>query len=88
MDNEQLERLQKLEKQKRKQLDRQNKYVRENYDRIGVALPKGQKAIIENRAKEKGYKTITEYVKALIDQDINGAETSTEQDQNCGFFFE
>ena len=84
MDDKQLERLQKLEKQKRKQLDRQNKYINANYDRIGLALPKGQKALIESRAKEKGYKSITEYIKALIDRDLNTGSAS-DQEQEFSF---
>ena len=69
MTEEEKNRLEKLEKQKRKQLDRQNKFINENYDRIGIALPKGQKAEIEKRAAEKGFKTITEYIKYLLDKD-------------------
>lgn len=86
MDDQQLERLEKLEKQKRKQLDRQNKYINANYDRIGLALPKGQKTLIESRAKEKGYKSITEYIKALIDQDLATASASDQgQSESPGF---
>ena len=76
MDKDQIERLEKLEKQKRKQLDRQNKYINANYDRIGIAIPKGQKALIENRAKEKGFKNLTEYIKGLINNDLNNQETT------------
>jgi len=71
MDDIQKDRLEKLERQKRKQLDRQNKYINANYDRIGIALPKGSKEKIEQRAAEKGYKNITEYLKNLIDTDFN-----------------
>lgn len=78
----------KLRKQKQKQLKRQNEYVKQNYDRIGLAIPKGQKAIIENRAKEKGFKTITEYLKALIDSDLKSPgslnEITTDPQQDHG----
>lgn len=70
VDENEKNRLEKLEKQKRKQLDRQNKYINDNYDRIGIVVPKGQKAIIENRSKEKGFKNITEYIRYLIENDI------------------
>lgn len=73
--------LEKLRKQKEKQLKRQNEYVKQNYDKIGLAVPKGQKAIIENRAKEKGFKNITEYLKALINQDASTA-AGTDPEQN------
>ena len=78
MDENEKNRLEKLEKQKRKQLDRQNKYINANYDRIGIVVPKGQKAIIENRSKEKGFKTINEYLKALIDSDLKSPESLNE----------
>ena len=62
--------LEKLRKQKEKQLKRQNEYIKNNYDRFGFALPKGQKAIIENHYKSRGYKNITDYIKALIETDL------------------
>ena len=31
-----------------------DKYVRENYDRIGVKIPKGRKTAVEEFAKSKG----------------------------------
>lgn len=70
MDDNEKSRLEKLEKQKRKQLDRQNKYINDNYDRIGIIVPKGQKDIINNRAIKKGFKNITEYLRYLIDNDF------------------
>ena len=53
----------------------QNEYIKNKYDRLALALPKGYKAIIDNRSKEKGYKNTTDYIKALIDQDANTAAT-------------
>lgn len=73
MEEKELEKLQKLAEQKRKQLDRQNKYMRDKYDRIALMMPKGMREVINNRAKEKGYKTITDYLKALVEKDINTA---------------
>lgn len=71
MDNKIIERLEKFEKQKKKQLERQNKYMQEKYDRIALLLPKGSREKISNKAAEKGYKNITEYLKSLIDADLN-----------------
>ena len=73
MEEKELEKLQKLAEQKRKQLDRQNKYMKDKYDRIALMMPKGMREVINNRAKEKGYKTITDYLKALVEKDINTA---------------
>ena len=68
--NDQLARLEKLEKQKKKQLDRQNNYIKNNYDRIAFVIPKGQKEKITARAAALGYKNITEYIRALLDKDL------------------
>ena len=75
MEEKEIEKLQKIAEQKRKQLDRQNKYMREKYDRIALMMPKGMREIINNRASEKGYKTITDYLKALVEKDINTDKT-------------
>ena len=69
MDDREL--LEKFKAQKKKQLKRQNEYMMNKYDRIALLLPKGSRAELEKRMTEKGYKTITEYLKALIDNDIN-----------------
>ena len=68
-DNEKKE-LEKLRKRREKQLKRQNDYVKNNYDRFGFALPKGQKAVIEKHYKSRGFKNVTEYIKALIENDL------------------
>ena len=46
-----------------------HKYVRENYDRIGVTVPKGQKAAIEAHAKSKG-QSVNGLVNALLRADM------------------
>lgn len=69
MDDKEL--LAKYKAQKKKQLKRQNEYMMNKYDRIALLLPKGSRTELEKRMTEKGYKTITEYLKALIDNDIN-----------------
>lgn len=43
-----------------------NKYVKNNYDRINVTFPKGQKEIIKNHAKRHG-----ESVNAFIVRSVN-----------------
>lgn len=60
----------KLKAQRKKQLDRQNNYIRQNYDRIAFVIPKGQKAIIEERAKTAGFSSVNDYIKALIAKDL------------------
>jgi len=68
--DQQKKEFEKLRKSHEKQLKRQNEYIKNNYDRFGFALPKGQKAIIENHYKSRGFKNITEYIKALIENDL------------------
>ena len=48
-----------------------NNYIKENYDRINFTAPKGFKEIIDKRAKELGYKSIGQYIKMLIEKDMN-----------------
>ena len=43
-----------------------NKYVKNNYDRINVTFPKGQKEIIKDHAKRNG-----ESVNAFIVRSVN-----------------
>lgn len=68
MDDKEL--FEKLKAQKQKQLNRQNKYIKANYDRIAFVIPKGQKAIIEERAKTTGFSSVNDYIKSLINRDL------------------
>lgn len=49
----------------------QNDYIKNKYDRIALALPKGYKAMIDSMTTKKGFKNTTDYIKYLIDNDIN-----------------
>ena len=44
-----------------------NKYVRENYDRINITMPKGRKAEIQAHASRHGL-SVTAYINAAIDE--------------------
>ena len=46
-----------------------NKYVKENYDRINVTMPKGKKNIIQAHASRYGL-SVTAYINAAIDEKI------------------
>ena len=70
MDNEK----QELEKIKEKYQARNkyiNDYMKNNYDRIVLLLPKGYKDALNRKAKENNFKSINEYLKAVIEKDIN-----------------
>lgn len=44
-----------------------NKYVKENYDRINVTMPKGKKEEIQAHAARHGL-SVTAYINAAIDE--------------------
>ena len=69
MDDQILKEYEKLKAQKEKQLKRQNEYMKNNYDRIALLLPKGSREKIQLTAINKGYKTITDYIRGLIEKD-------------------
>ena len=69
MDDKIIKEYEKLKAQKEKQLKRQNEYMKNNYDRIALLLPKGEKEKILNNAVNKGYKNITDYIRELIKKD-------------------
>ena len=47
-----------------------NKYVKNNYDRINVTLPKGRKADIQQAAAAVG-ESVNTYIRNAIDQRIS-----------------
>lgn len=60
-----------------------NEFAKEKYDRLNIQVPKGRKAIIETRWKEKGYKSLNSYINDLINKDIDqGAGEGNGQNTN------
>ena len=53
-----------------------NKYVKENYDRINVTMPKGKKEEIQAHASRHGL-SVTAYINAAIDEKM-ARDTATE----------
>ncbi len=47
-----------------------NQYIKENYDRLNIQVPKGKKSILQAYYKQKGYKSLNEYVNTLINEDL------------------
>ncbi len=47
-----------------------NDYQKEKYDRIIVNVPKGQKNIIDEHAKKKGYKSLNSFVVDAINEKL------------------
>lgn len=60
----------KLKAQKEKRLARQNDYNKNNYDRLGVVLKKGEREKIETHYKSKGFSSFNAYVTDLIYKDL------------------
>jgi hypothetical protein len=48
-----------------------NQYQKEKYDRITILRKAGEKERLTQLAKEKGYRTVTEFINACIDEKIN-----------------
>jgi predicted DNA binding CopG/RHH family protein len=46
-----------------------NDFIRNNYDRINLTVPKGKKEAIKKRADSLG-KSVNEYINRLIDSDM------------------
>lgn len=53
-----------------------NEFNKEAYDRASINFPKGQKAIIEQHWRSKGYTSLNSYVNELIRKDMKPAEGS------------
>ena len=51
-----------------------DKYVKENYDRLNIKIPKGRKSAVEAHAKSKG-ESVNSLVNALIRADMGLTET-------------
>lgn len=49
--------------------DYKNKHIKENYDRISLVLPKGQKSLLKGFCEKMGI-SLNEYVKLLIQADL------------------
>lgn len=62
-------RLEKLEKQKQKQLDRQKNYFAANYDRIAFVLPKGTRDKIRDYYSPRGLESLADIFKYLLEKD-------------------
>ena len=55
---------------KRKAVERQNKYIKEHYDSINLTVPKGKKETIKAYAKSQN-KSVNEFIRDLIDAELS-----------------
>jgi predicted HicB family RNase H-like nuclease len=54
-----------------------NKYMRENYDRINLTMPKGKKAELQTHAQSRG-ESLNSFVNRAIDETVE-RETGTSE---------
>ena len=47
-----------------------NDFQKEKYDRIIVNVPKGQKKVIDQKAKELGFKSLNSFIVDLINKQL------------------
>lgn len=59
-----------------------NDFNKNAYDRVSINFPKGQKEIIEEYWKCKGYKSLNAYVNDLIKRDMAQNATSVKNSNN------
>ena len=59
-----------------------NDFNKNAYDRVSINFPKGQKEIIEEYWKDKGYKSLNAYVNELIKRDMEQNATSVKNSNN------
>ena len=71
MDDKRIKELEQLEQKIKARNKYLNDYQKSNYDRIICLLPKGTKEKIEKKIKENNYKTISDYIRAVIEKDLN-----------------
>lgn len=53
-----------------------NNYQKKNYDRITILRKRGEKERLTKIAKDKGYRTVTEFINACIDEKLNRMKIS------------
>lgn len=60
-----------MDESKKAAYDYINKYQKEKYDRITILRKTGEKERLTKIAKHKGYRTVTEFINACIDEKLN-----------------
>lgn len=53
-----------------------NKYMKNNYDRINLVMPKGKKEVIQSHAAQRG-ESVNAYINRAIDKAMSEDDSST-----------
>lgn len=72
-DRKELEKIAEKYKQRNKYI---NEWQKDKYYRLTVLIPKEQKAALTDHATKKGFKTVSDYVKQLIEKDMKTDQTA------------
>lgn len=59
-------------------------YQKDNYDRYIFNVPKGQKAMIEEHWRARGYKSLNAYVNELIRRDMEESVDNSDNSPQVG----
>lgn len=59
-------------------------YQKDNYDRCIFNVPKGQKAVIEEHWRARGYKSLNAYVNELIRRDMEESVDNSDNSPQAG----
>lgn len=59
-------------------------YQKEKYDRCIFNVPKGQRKVLEEHWRKKGYKSLNSYINDLIEKDMRGDKGVNFRDINVG----
>lgn len=59
-----------------------NNYMRNKYDRVVMLLPLGYKDKLNTAAKTGGFKSVNEFLKAVIDKELNQDTTPDGSQEN------
>ncbi len=60
-----------MDDKKKAAYDYINKYQKEKYDRITILRKSGEKERLTKIAKDKGFRTVTEFINFCIDENLN-----------------
>lgn len=51
-------------------------FAKENYERLAINLYKGEREMLKKHAKKRGFEKVSDYIRHLISQDMNGSDYS------------
>ena len=80
IDKKELEKLKKIEESRKKQLNRQNQFIADNYDRVSVTLPKGTKEEI----KASGY-SINNFINIAVQEKLDKIKLLNSDNEDLPF---